>query len=89
MKIEWKKRENIDNLEYFTKNQAQGSNGRAFSIHKQVKTSTGSSTSISFQSSAELCITSNSYQIPNHTMSSNVIFMLQMKRWKHLGFRMS
>ena len=39
----------MNSLEYFTNNQAQGSNDRAFSIHKQVKTSTGSRTSNFFQ----------------------------------------
>ena len=43
-------RENINRLEYFTNNQAQGSNDRAFSINKQVKTSRGPKTSIFFQS---------------------------------------
>ena len=42
-------RKNINRLEYFTNNQAQGSNGRAFSINKQVKISTGSRRSNIFQ----------------------------------------
>ena len=76
MKKEWKKGKNINSLEYFTNSQAQGSNDRAFSIHKQVKTSTVSSTSISFQSRQNYVLLQGVIKCP-HTMSSNDIFMLK------------
>ena len=81
-------RKNINKLEYFTNNQAQGSNDRAFSINKQVKTSTGSRTSNFFQLQQNYVLLQRVIKCPPYNEFQCSIYAANEEVELILGFKM-